>query len=222
MSKLRHFKGLNSSDLKAIIDAGRIKKFPGNNPLFIEGTPCAGLFVLLSGEVHLYRYGPDGQENLLAVIEPVIMFNEVPVLDNGTNPVTAIPNRDSVIWHSTCESFQRLLQQYPQVALGLLPVLAARNRNLIEHYEDLSSRTVQARTAKLILALSDNGHSTINRGEHTISQMAARISTVPEALSRAISFFKDKDIIAASRTEIIVRKPEELAHQAKITLDIFS
>ena len=221
MRRLKHFENLRAEDIRAIIDAGNIRYFPSDETLFLEGDACTGLYVLLSGQVHLYKTGPKGQETLMAVVDPVIMFNEVAVLDQGENPVTAVTYQKSEIWKISCDSFQRLLQKYPQIALGLLPVLAARNRILIEQYEDLSFLSVQARTAKLLLTLSEFGRVGINRSENTIAQMAAKISTSPEPLSRSISHFRDSGLITSSRTKILVDKPKALAQRAHLNPNIF-
>ena len=103
-----------------------------------------GMFVLLTGQVHLRKLGPQGQESILAVIEPVIMFNEVAVLDGGANLTTAVAAHDCTVWQIRCDSFQALLARYPMIGLGLLRVLARRNRFLVSQVEDLSFRTVQA------------------------------------------------------------------------------
>jgi CRP/FNR family cyclic AMP-dependent transcriptional regulator len=115
------------------------------------------MFVLMRGMVHLCKIGPQGQINIMAVVEPVIMFNEITVLDGGSNPVTAVAVKDCLIWQIGYDSFQALLEKIPQVGLSLLRVLARRNRQMIAQYEDLSFRSVIARTAKLILDLSEYG-----------------------------------------------------------------
>jgi CRP/FNR family cyclic AMP-dependent transcriptional regulator len=221
MRKLKHFTGLSVEEIKAIIDAGHISRYQAGGTLFLEGHPCAGLFVLLSGQVHLYKTGPKGQVTLIAVVNPVIMFNEVAVLDLGENTVTAITVQECDLWKITCKAFDAVIRQFPQVALGLLPVLAARNRTLIEQYEDLSFLSVEARTAKLLLTLSEFGRKDIDRCKNTIAEMAARISTSPEPLSRSISHFRDNGLITSSRTRIWVDEPETLAQKAHLNPNIF-
>ena len=219
MSRLEHFKNLSSSELKTIIDIGQIHRFSAGDRIFLEGDPCSGLFVLLSGQVHLYKIGPQGQENIIAVIKPVIMFNEVAVLDGGENPVTAIPFKDSTIWKASSDHFNLILERYPKIALGLLPILAARNRWMISQYEDLSFLNVRARMAKLLLELSDFGSVSIDRREYSINDMAARVATVPEAVSRTLRYFREKDWVTSSRMEIIVIHPDELAGVAQLDSD---
>ena len=155
LQRVEHFKRLPEVDVRAIVTAGRVRRFAAGETLFAEGAPCAGMFVLLTGQVHLRKLGPQGQESILAVIEPVIMFNEVAVLDGGANLTTAVAAQDCTVWQIGCDRFQALLARYPMIGLGLLRVLARRNRFLVSQVEDLSFRTVQARAAKLLLDLSD-------------------------------------------------------------------
>ncbi|MCX6028000.1 MAG: Crp/Fnr family transcriptional regulator [Chloroflexi bacterium] len=211
LQRVEHFKNLPEADIRAIVTAGRVRQFTAGETIFMEGAPCAGMFVLLRGRVHLRKLGPSGQESIMAVIEPVIMFNEVAVLDGGPNLATAVTAQDSLAWQIGCESFQALLGRYPQMGLGLLRVLARRNRFLVSQYEDLSFRSVQARAAKLLLELSLGGQQPIDRRKHPSHEMAARIATVPEAFSRALNAFKRSGCLTCTRTTIIVHCVDDLA-----------
>ena len=216
LKTVTHFRNLSLGDLSLIVTAGTVRRFSAGATIFTEGEPCAGMFVLLRGMVHLCKISLQGQINIMAVVEPVIMFNEITVLDGGTNPATAIAVKDCFVWQIGYEAFQMLLQKIPQVGLSLLRVLARRNRQMIEQYEDLSFRSVVARTAKLLLDLSDYGRRPIDRRACSISEMAARISTVPEAISRSLNLLKQQGIIRLSRTEIEVLSVEKLATQAQV------
>ena len=214
LQRVEHFKILAEADLRAIVAAGRMRRFAADEIIFNEGGPCAGMFVLLRGRIHLRKVGPGGQESILAIIEPIIMFNEVPVLDGGPNLATAVAVTESLAWQIGCENFQALLSRYPQIGLGLLKVLARRNRILVSQYEDISFRSVQARAAKLLLDLSEAGQRPIDRRVYPNQQMAARIATVPEAFSRALNTFKRHGFISASRAEITLHDPDALANLA--------
>jgi CRP/FNR family transcriptional regulator len=220
MERLPHFQKLSDADLEAIIQAGKVRLAAAGTTLFLEEEPCAGLFVLLSGQVQLHKLSPEGRDHIMAVLEPVGMFNEVAVLDGGVNPATAVVSQEARVWHIGRENFHDLMEQFPQIALGLIPFLAARNRWLVSKYEDLSFRTVRARTAKLLLELSENGRSPINRQENSITILAAQTCTVPEAISRALAYFRDRGHIISSRRQIDVLQPEELAQLAQIEVEL--
>ncbi len=213
---VKHFSNLSQSDLKAIVSSGTIRRFETGETIFSEDEASAGMFVLLRGKVHLCKFGPDGQFNIVSVVEPVIMINEVATLDGGPNPVTAIAVEDCLFWHIGHAAFQELIAEFPQVGLGLLRILAARNRMMMNHYEDLSFRTVLSRTAKLILDLSQRGRKSIDRKACSVQEMARRIATVPEAISRSLNIIKGRGLIEVSRTEIKIISVEKLAALAQV------
>ncbi len=98
--------------------------------------------------------------------------------------------------------------------------MAERNRLLVSQYYDLSFRSVLARTAKLLLELSQNGQRTINRRENPIHLMAKRIATVPEAVSRALKEIAKQGAINLTRSTIEVRLPWVVANLAQMISQI--
>ncbi len=218
LGKVRHFQGLPEADLKAIVLAGQVLRFSAGSVLFDEGAPSSGMFVLVEGKVHLCKAGPHGRETILAEVIPVIMFNEVAVIDGGPNPVTARAVEGCLTWQVGHARFQILLQHYPQVGLGLLRVLASRNRLLISQHEALSSHTVTARLARLLVELSRNGAQPVDRRQHTNLELAARSSTVPEAISRALAWMKSNGWISLDRKSIEILQPENLASLAEAVM----
>lgn len=216
LGNVSHFRGLAPADLETIVAAGAARRFRTGETIFLEDDPCAGLFVLISGEVHLCKQGPQEKQNVLAVILPVIMFNEVAVLDGGPNPASAIAIQDTLVWRVSHDAFQELLKRYPLVGLNLLHVLAERNRMMVAQYYNLSFRSVLAHTAKILLELSQNGERTINRRENPIHLMAARIGTAPEAVSRSLKEIEKQGAISLTRSAIEVRLPWVVVNLAQI------
>ncbi len=221
MRAVPHFRNATDADLRVIASSGSVRVFPAGSTIFTEQEPCAGMFVLLSGRVHLYKMGPRGQQSIITTINPVIMFNEVSALDGGPNLMTAQAIEECVTWHISYDRFQTLVRSYPQVGLGLLHILAVRTRLLLGKYEDLSFRSVLARTAKLLLDLSRYGQQPINRRANSNGDMAAAIATVPEALSRSLQVFKKNGDIVCTRTQIIVRNAAPLARLAEVEPTMF-
>lgn len=217
--QVKQFQSLSDDNLKEIIISGQIQNFSSGQTIFVQDEPSAGMFVLIEGKVNICKIGPNGQQNIIASINPVIMFNEVAVLDCGKNPVTAIATQNCRLWHIDCEPFQTLLKRFPEVGLGLLRIMAVRNRRLIEHFEDLSYRNVESRVAKLLLDLSLNGTKPIIRKEHSIEEMASLIATVSPVISRTINNFRKSGYITTSRNTISLDQPESIARIAGLNLE---
>ena len=218
LHQVKQFNDIPIEYVEKIIADGDIKEYRKGEYIFHERNDCAGLFVLITGQVNLSKLGPDGREGILNTLEPVIMFNEVAALDGGLNPVTANAHTDVRLWHVGHVKFQQLLHEFPQIGLSLLGVLARRNRLLLTHYGDLSFRSVQARLAKQLVNLSEYGSRVINRRENPIHLIAARIITTPEAVSRTLMVLKSAKIIDASRCEIKVLDEKRLQELARMDL----
>ena len=221
LRKVRHFRVLPISAIHEIVTSGTVKTHSTGSIIYHEGWDCAGLFVLFRGRVHLCKTCFQGQESIISVITPVIMFNEVSVLDGESNPVTAIAFQKSLTWNITRERFQQLMEHYPILGISLLNVLARRNRKLISMYEDLISRPVKVRTAKLLLDLSSYGSIPIDRQAYSNQFLAAHVSTAPEAISRSIKILRENGIIDCTRTQITVNCPDELAEFAQVDSELF-
>jgi CRP-like cAMP-binding protein len=221
LKQVHHFRALPPKAVYEIVSSGQIQIHKTGSVIFHEGWECSGLYVLLTGCVHLRKTSFQGQESIISVIDPVIMFNEVAALDGNSNPFTAISDQKCITWCISHEHFQSLIEKYPVVGLSLLNVLAMRNRRMISIFEDLTARPVKARTAKIILDLSSNGKQPLDRITHSNQFLAASISTVPEAISRSIKSLRETGVIDCSRTQIIVNHPQRLAELALVDLDMF-
>lgn len=218
MKKVEYFNNLTTGDITTILRSGEFLRIPADSIIFHEEESCYGLCVLLRGEVHLYKLGREGQEDIIAVIKPVIMFNEVPAIDSLPNPVTALAYKTSLIWRADCKSFQEGLKRFPKLGLGLLPVLARRNRKLINKYADLAFRPVRERLAIILLVKSRQGTEEIDRGENTIQQLAAHVASNPVVISRILGEFRDLGLVESNRKFIVVKKPNELALLAHLDI----
>ncbi len=209
LAQVEHFRGLDRPALETIVLAGRVQRYGKGATLFLEGEPSAGMFVLLEGQVHLHKGSSWRESLILATIEPIIMFNEVAALDGGPNPVTARAAQDCLTWRTSPEGLQDLLQRLPGVTLGFLRVLARRNRLLLDQCENLT-RPIIKRLARLLLDLSQGGHRPIDRRRYSLGEIASRIATAPEVVSRTLSLLQAQGDITYDRKQIVVLSPQQL------------
>lgn len=210
------FRNIPGDEVVSIIRMGDLCNYSQGEIIFHEDDVCAGMFVLIKGKVILHKLGPEGQEGVINALDPVIMFNEVAVLDGGPNPVSAVAQADCRLWHISLENMKALILQYPQIGLSLLGVLAMRNRQLVNYYSDLSFRSVHARLAKHLLDVSRQGEQSIDRKQNPIRLMAARIITTPEAISRTLRTFSSTGLIRYNRLEIQVSDIDGLNEAAQL------
>ena len=196
-----YFAGLDAPALKALAAQCHTRRLDTDESILLEGEPAKGLYIVLSGRVRVFKSSPDGREQVLIVLGPGETFNDVPVFDGGTSPASAaavgpgasvclVPT--SVVAH--------LLATAPVVAASVTKVLASRLRHLTMLVEDLSLRQIIQRVARLLLEESASGSSAI---QLTHQEMAARVGTAREVVSRALRELESRGAISRKEPHAI-------------------
>ncbi len=212
---LDYFASLDDEVLGAVAAVAHERRYASDEIIFLEGEPCAGLFVVQSGRVKIFKTSPEGREQSLHFVEPGRSFNDVAVLDGGPNPATVMAVEPTVCLVIDRDAMVRLVQTYPALAMAVIKSIAARARHLVGLVEDLSFRSVQARLAKLLLeqAQASGRRDQVPR-LMTQQEMAARLGTVREVVGRALRALEHRGIIRIQRHRIVILDREELERQA--------
>lgn len=201
LAKVPIFSGLAPAEMDFLSQHALSRSYVAGQTIFNEGDACAGLYVVVSGHVRIFKTSAGGREQVLSIDGPGSSVAELPVFDGGTYPasVTAVDNA-SLLFVSK-QAFQELCLTHPQVALKVLRVVGGRLRRLVGIIEELSFTTVRHRLAALLLRLARKEGTTVNGGKVVITlpennqEIASQIGTVRELVSRNLSRFQAEGLI---------------------------
>jgi CRP-like cAMP-binding protein len=176
------------------------RKFGAGGMIFSEGDPCAGLYVVQSGNVRIFKSSAGGREQVLSIDGPGSSIAELPVFDGGNYPASAQAVTDSTLLFFSRQDFQTLCLQHPQVALKVLRVIGGRLRRLVGIIEELSFTTVRHRLIALLVRLGkaegvQNDEAITLTLPANNSELAAQIGTVRELVSRNLSRLQSEGLI---------------------------
>ena len=212
-----YFAELPEAALTALASCAVNRTFERGCMVFLEGDPCAGLWLVESGIVKVYQLSPQGREQILHTISPGGTFNDVAVLDGGPNPASVATLTEASLWVISRGDIQRLARQHPELAWALIESVARRTRHLVQMVEDLALRSVRARLARLLLVEAGRtaGAGELRREQMmTQSDMAARLGTVREMIGRALRDLADAGLIELDRHRIVISDRERLQAEA--------
>lgn len=198
---VRYFRSLTTEELADVHRGCQLRRFQAEAILLLEGAPSTGLFVLRSGAVRVYKTSFDGRERVLRIVEPGDTFNDVPVFDGG--PCLASANALAIgatVWELRTEYVRDLLAAHPGVSHDVIAVLANRLRHLTDVVSDLSFRHSIERVARLLL---EERKGTDGRVVMTQQEMAARVGTAREVVSRALRELERKGAITREHHRIV-------------------
>lgn len=196
---LRLFAELEDEAVEQLAGIGRVLELRKKEPLFAEGDPYCGPFVVLSGLVVVYKLADDGRMLILHVCRPGDSLAEPPMFEgrDAVYPGHARATRDSAILHLPRERFEPFLKHHPELAWELLGVFAVRMREMAQQLEGVTLREVTSRLARYLLR--EMGDTDASCAEVTLplakNSLASYLGTVHETLSRTFARLVRQEIV---------------------------
>lgn len=206
------FGELDDSALNALAGRAIERQFRKDEVLVVAGEEARGLYVIVTGGVRAFRESPDGREQVIHVERAGATVAEVPVFDDGPFPSTVAAEEDTTVLFIAKRDVRLLCMTHPEIALAALKVLAGRLRQCAELVEGLSLREVGQRLARFLLAeVRRKGTSKEQRLSVSLTltnqQIASRIGTVREVVSRAFARLQHDGLIVVDGRLLII--PDE-------------
>jgi CRP/FNR family transcriptional regulator len=177
--------------------------------LFLDGEPCQGLYIVESGQIKIFKNSSEGREQVLDIVGPGAVFNEIPIFDGGANPASALAQEDSTVYIIPKETISSVLPQCLET-INIIRLFADRTRNLITLVADLSFLSVIGRLAKMLLDLAVVEQALMPAHRLTQDEMAARIGTVRDVLSRGLRNLEKRGAIKIEGRRILIKDTDKL------------
>src|SRR5712692_3724888 len=197
----------------------RVRAFGKGAVVFTEGEAATGLWVVLAGRVRLVRTTPRGREQVLHTESAGATLAEVPLFDGGGYVATAIAEGDARLLFVPGPALLALWRRHPEVAFGVIAVLARRVRVFAALIEDLALRDVTARLAHFILGEARSAGGDVVDLPGTRDDVAARLGTVRELVSRSLAQLREAGAIAVRGHRITLideRRLTELGARSRV------
>src|SRR4030043_47210 len=209
------FAGLREEDLKRIRGIALLKQVGKKEILFSDGEEAKGFYVILSGKVKLYKISPEGKEQILHVVSTPDAFAEAALFLEGSYPAFAEALSDSQLLFFPKRNFIELIEKNPQLSINMIVSLSSYLKRFASLIEELSLREVSSRIAKYLIDLSlRSSKEGKNPKEVELdlskTQLAAKLGTISETLSRTLAKMKAKGIIDVKKNKILILNREAL------------
>ena len=215
------FRDLDDAVLLVLARHSIKKRLERNEILFLAGEPSKGLHVIASGSVRAFRSSTDGREQIIHVERAVTTIAEVPVFDDGNYPSTAAAEEPTTLYFLDKQQILKAAIEYPQLALAAAKLMASRLRRCAELVENLSLREVSQRLASLLFKEAGTSGIRTEQGIRiklplTHNQLAARIGTVREVVTRTLVRLEEQGLIIHEGRDIRIPDMKLLAAFAEV------
>jgi CRP/FNR family transcriptional regulator len=213
------FKDLSSEARELVFQRMVQRRIPSGTILFRKGEQARGVYLLLEGQVEIFRSTADGREQVLHVESPVQSVAELPVFDGGPYPASGRTVEDSEVCFLSIDDFQRLYREHPEISDAVIRSLGQRLRALVGVVERISLRSVPGRVAKILLERAEGEEAAKDGGTFTLpgtqSDLAHLLATSRESVARALGDLRRKGIIATEGRRVTIRSLSHLVDLAQ-------
>lgn len=217
LARVPLFNELAENELRFLADRAVSRNYASGELIFTEGEPCAGLYVVESGQVRIFKTSASGREQVLGSEGPGASIAELPVFDGGTYPASTLAVTESTLLFVSKKDFQALCLEHPEVALKVLRVVGKRLRRLVGIIEELSFTTVRHRLIALLIRHAQReGKRSGPSATFTLpsnQELAAQIGTVRELVSRNLSRLQAEGAISMDGKTVTIRDLKALEEE---------
>lgn len=203
--------------LDRIARMARLVTYEKGDTVFAEGAPCAGMYIVATGMVKIYKIGADGREHVIHVAEEGDTFGEVAMfLGSAGYPAYAGAVKKSEVLFIPKSQMLELLESESRLAFQVLASLASWTHKLVTKLELLTLKDASSRLAGYLIAHSvetnDGGAELeLSVPKHTL---ASQLAISSETLSRLLSRFEAQDLIESSGRRVSIPDIKELQQVA--------
>lgn len=173
------------------------------------------VYFVLEGRLRATIFSYDGRETIFRDIQAGDFFGELSAIDGEPRSATVVALSDCLVATMTRPDFLTLAGGHSAVALALLKYLTHQVRGLTERVFQLGSWTVRYRLFAELLKLGDYGQVTdseiVIRNFPTHGEIASKISTHREAVSKELSRLAREGVIKQRGRIMVLRQPRRLA-----------
>ena len=189
------FSNLDKKFHKELKDSLYIKKFTRNSIVFYEGDESDYFYILLKGNIKLYKTSPKGSQVQIKRMKAPNTIGEYACFEKAPFPATCEFLSDGVMGLLHFDKVYKYLDD-KEFSLGLIKSLTSKVMMLssLVHKETILSS--EAKVADLMI----ENISIFNRLKN--NEIAGILNLTPETFSRIITKFKKESIVKVEKNQL--------------------
>ena len=217
MQALVLFQEVSAEKLKVLAERALYKTYKAGEMLIGETDPARAFYVVITGQVKLYKISAEGKEQTLNLLGPGDPFGMCTAFAIDSFPANAMALEESGILLVPGQVMEAIAMQEPRLLLNIIHLLSDRLKESMTLIESLALKEIPQRIASfLIHALKRESGQGANQLELTVTQreLAKILGATPEALSRALKKMSNAGVLVVNGRSIRIldrRALDELA-----------
>lgn len=208
------FEGLERRQLEEIANEMHSRSYSAKQEILAQNDASSDVFFVISGTVLAAGFSTTGKEVHFEELGAGMMFGELAAIDGGKRSACVIAKTETELASLTAEKFWEIMRRYPVVAANTMQRLSRLIRDHCDRIFEYRTLGVQNRIHAELLRLARKEGVTSGAVEihhpPTHNEIADRVATHREAVSREISRLKAIGLIEWSSKRHVINSIEDL------------
>lgn len=192
----------------------RWRNFEADQVIINLDDESTDVYFIIWGDVRVTVFSETGKTVIIQDLKTGHHFGEFSAIDGGRRSASIVAMSRTVVAVMPAEMFRELLMEFPQLSQTVMRRMVGSLRNLVERVVEFSTLGVRNRIHAELLRLARAGRIVENTGRisppPTHAEIAARISTHREAVTRELKALERSDLLERTRGAYVVKDLAEL------------
>ena len=222
LKRLGVFEKLPDTALRSVAEKCKWRDYTAGELILSRHDSSTDVSFLLAGKARAIGYSCEGKAVIFVDLKPDTMFGEIAAIDRKQRSASIEALEPCTTASLSADDFEQLMVSEPSVAIATLHHVVAEVRRLSERVFEFSTLVVQNRIHAELLRLAGEvpqQHAQVTLSPApSLSDIADRISTHREAVSRELSRLTAIGILRRERGKLVITdvgKLSELVREAK-------
>lgn len=201
------FRNLSVKQLESVVSYTAMVAFDKGSVILKAGDIAASFYVIIAGHVKVYMTDENdpSREVILKTLGPGDFFGELPLLDQEPRCANVAALDRCHLQVLSYPSFQRVVEQSPDIAVRVMETLATRLRHADRKINSLALTDISTRISRTLLELAivSNGRRVVGE-PFTQKDLARMVGASREMVNRTLQDLQDGGYIKVQRKSITI------------------
>ncbi|MDJ0951297.1 MAG: Crp/Fnr family transcriptional regulator [Alphaproteobacteria bacterium] len=215
LARIPLFRELDENEVRDLDTRCIWRRYDAKQEILGYGDDGTDVYFVLTGRVRVCIRSPQGREVIVADIDAGDFFGDLAAIDGAPRSASIVALTGVTVAKMPARVFKEMLDRHPDVSGEMMRRLAGRLRELLQRFNEFGTLKVSKRIYAELLRMSrprgrDSTEAVISPPPYH-AEIAARISTRREAVTRELSKLERQGLVEKGRGALVLRDPEALA-----------
>ncbi len=213
------FSGFNDEEVQLVVASMQEVRLDEGRMLFEHGQPADRFYMVIEGQIKLYRLSEEGDEKVIEIVRPGETFAEAVMFMSGkVFPVNAGALAKSRLLAIPNAVFKELLRNSPESCFRLMADMSQRLHKRLNEIDSLTLHNATYRLVSYLLRelpddVLQSPEIVLTTPKHVI---ASQLSIKPETFSRILMQLSRDGLIVVRGNSIVLEDLERLRKEVEL------